>query len=185
MMVSAKSLWNFGQALVRNLNCPKFLVINVSLNLAFDPDPTTRNNTSNQTRKKQEDHDQGHVSNTYRTSVRVSERPLQKARGPWQRTGQQLIESFSKGLRETLWREVRCWEVDQDWMVVEAQADGSSDSVSLWKVGYRDSDSVKVIAVSGVGKVKSNSIYLDFRCTSIGSSRLFWFESGLVFIIEC
>ena len=70
-------------------------------------------------------------------------------------------------------------------MVVEAQADGSSDSVSLWKVGYRDSDSVKVIAVSGVGKVKSNSIYLDFRCTSIGSSRLFWFESGLVFIIEC
>ena len=46
-------------------------------------------------------------------------------------------------------------------MVVEAQADGSSDSVSLWKVGYRDSDSVKVIAVSGVGKVKSNSIYLD------------------------
>ena len=52
----------------------------LSLNLAFDPDPTTGNNTSNQTRKKQEDHDQGHVSNTYRTSVRVSERPLQKSK---------------------------------------------------------------------------------------------------------
>ena len=52
-------------------------------------------------------------------------------------------------------------------MVVEAQADGSSDSVSLRKVGYGDSDSVKVIAVSGVGKVKFNSIYLDFRCTSL------------------
>ena len=46
----------------------------VSQRVSYDPDLTTRENASNRTRKKQEDQDQGHVRNSQRTSVRVSER---------------------------------------------------------------------------------------------------------------
>ena len=41
----------------------------LSLNLTYDPDLTTRSNTSNQTKEKQENHEQGHNRNTYRNPM--------------------------------------------------------------------------------------------------------------------